>query len=51
MSLFGYAAKYKHRSHHLFLQYLANQQMLNLAYSVPIKKGTMFISSFTHEKQ
>lgn len=33
------------------MQYSANQQQLSLAYSVPIKKGTMFVSSFTHEKQ
>lgn len=51
MSAFGYAAKYVHRNHHMFAQYMPIQGTTSLAYSVPIKKGTMFVSSFTHEKQ
>jgi mitochondrial import receptor subunit TOM40 len=51
ISLFGWAAKFNFRTHHFFAQYIASQGTTNIAYSVPIKKGTMFVSNFSHEKR
>jgi mitochondrial import receptor subunit TOM40 len=50
ISLFGYGAKFNYKAHHFFAQYMPSQGSTNLAYSVPIKKGTMFVSNFCHEK-
>jgi mitochondrial import receptor subunit TOM40 len=49
--VFGFGGKFNYRNHHFFGQYSPMQGSTTFAYSVPIKRGTMFVSSFTHEKR
>ena len=39
------------KSHTLYAQYIAIQEQLNLAYVVPIKKGTSFVSHWRYDKR
>lgn len=49
MSAFSYAAKAYIKNHSLLVQYMAMHQMLNLAYIIPIKRGSTFISSYKYD--
>jgi len=49
MSAFSYAAKAYIRNHSLSAQYMALHQQMNIAYMVPIKRGSTFISHYKYD--
>ena len=51
VSFFSYGMKAFLKSHTLYAQYIAIQEQLNLAYVVPIKKGTSFVSHWRYDKR
>lgn len=51
ISLFSYGAKAFWGSHAIYAQYIAIQDQLNLAYTIPIKKGTQFVSQWRYDRK
>ena len=51
MSAFSYGAKAYIKNHSLLAQYMAMNQQLNLAYMIPIKRGSTFISHYKYDAQ
>jgi hypothetical protein len=49
MSAFSYAAKAYLGSHSIIAQYMALHQQLNIAYMIPIKRGSTFISHYKYD--
>lgn len=49
MSAFSYGAKAYIKSHSFAAQYTAMHQQLNLAYMIPIKRGSTFISHYKYD--
>jgi hypothetical protein len=49
MSAFSYAAKAFLGSHSMMAQYMAMHQQFNLAYMIPIKRGSTFISHYKYD--
>ncbi len=49
MSAFSYAAKAFIKNHSLSAQYMALHQQLNIAYMVPIRRGSTFISHYKYD--
>jgi len=49
MSAFSYGAKAYIKSHSFAAQYMAMHQQLNLAYMIPIKRGSTFISHYKYD--
>ena len=49
MSAFSYAAKAFLGTHSLMAQYMAMHQQFNLAYMIPIKRGSTFISHYKYD--
>jgi len=49
MSAFSYAAKAFVGTHSIFAQYMAMHQQFNLAYMIPIKRGSTFVSHYKYD--
>ena len=49
MSAFSYAAKAYLGSHSIIAQYMALHQQLNIAYMIPIKRGSTFMSHYKYD--
>ncbi len=49
MSAFSYAAKAFVKNHTILAQYMAMHQQFHLAYSIPIKRGSTFISHYKYD--
>lgn len=49
MSAFSYGAKAFYKNHTIFAQYMAMNQTFNLAYMIPVKRGSTFISQFKYD--
>lgn len=49
MSAFSYAAKTYLGNHSIMAQYMAMHQQFNLAYMIPIKRGSTFISHYKYD--
>ena len=49
MSAFSYAAKAYIKNHTLLAQYTAMHQQFNLAYVIPIKRGSTFVSHYKYD--
>ena len=49
MSAFSYAAKAYINTHTLLAQYMALHQQFNLAYIIPIKRGSTFVSHYKYD--
>ncbi len=49
MSAFSYAAKAYIKNHTLLAQYMAMHQQFNLAYVIPIKRGSTFVSHYKYD--
>jgi hypothetical protein len=49
MSAFSYAAKAYLKTHTIMAQYMAMHQQFNLAYMIPIRRGSTFISHYKYD--
>jgi len=49
MSAFSYAAKGFYKHHQIMAQYMAMHQQFNLAWMIPIKRGSTFISHYRYD--
>jgi hypothetical protein len=49
MAAFSYGAKAFLGSHSIMAQYMAMHQQFNLAYMIPIKRGSTFISHYQYD--
>jgi hypothetical protein len=49
MSAFSYGAKAYIKNHTLLAQYMAMHQQFNLAYVIPIKRGSTFVSHYKYD--
>lgn len=49
MSAFSYALKAHYKNHTILGQYMAMHQQFNLAYMIPIKRGSTFISHYRYD--